>query len=352
MNFLYFSLTLGYSIGYIFLKNFLKIRSINKQFKLIKTNKYRQISSFTYKENTSYTTGEIEERSNSQSIGFIKIFIQKFKDRYFINNFLDNLKRIKLIENKLIVDKQGFVSNIPHQKKILVCLGSGKNIYITFHELIHLAALKYDEELDDYYGGFSQSTIDNNLGRALDEAYTDLLTYRYFAKSIMVGYTDSCYAPYILIAHLLESVIGSKKMEEYYFNADLKGLVSELSNYTSYEKIIEIINKSDFLLKHQKTIFNKKGLLKKSNIQTENKELWYELYSEIIRDLYFLSIDKYIKSYQEESISYHEAVILIRERLKYIERVIYLLVIDGNYFDTDIWFGIAVNKLEINSNIK
>ena len=56
-----------------------------------------------------------------------------------------------------------------------------KNIY---HELFHMASSKFINKFK-IYCGFRQ----NNIGRAINEGYTELLTYRYFSLDNSSSYT-------------------------------------------------------------------------------------------------------------------------------------------------------------------
>ena len=82
------------------------------------------------------------------------------------------------------------------------------------------------------YSGLSEQ----NIGIGLNEGYTELLAKRYFDKSNNNGYIFETQ-----IAKLLELIIGQEKMESYYFNANLYGLIEELRKYNNFYSIDNLL---------------------------------------------------------------------------------------------------------------
>lgn len=101
------------------------------------------------------------------------------------------------------------------------------------HELLHMASTK---ELED--GTLSGFELPYLLGLSLNEGYTEYLTEKYFTKGM--EYVKSNNVD-IFFAKGIENIIGPKKMQEFYFNADLNGLINELSQYSTKEEIIRLI---------------------------------------------------------------------------------------------------------------
>lgn len=145
-----------------------------------------------------------------------------------------------------------------HSIEILLDDNSKTNLRkVISHELMH-AASSYN-----YNGqkvcGFHQ----NNIGGAINEGYTELLVQRYFCKNIPISSTY-VYLNFNDIAEMIELIIGKDKMQELYFQADLKGLISELSKYQEEEKVKQFIIDLDTILSM------KKGILKQAKIPEED----------------------------------------------------------------------------------
>ena len=101
------------------------------------------------------------------------------------------------------------------------------------HELLHVAST-YCTEDRKVYSGFSLQSLDNSddksLGFAFTEGYTEILRNRYFKKN---ANDERSYDLQKCFASLIEKIIGKDKMESYYFNADFKGFISDVSQYTN-----------------------------------------------------------------------------------------------------------------------
>lgn len=109
-----------------------------------------------------------------------------------------------------------------------------------YHELLHMSSTVLDREKNMVFSGFSQIGK-VGIGIALDDAYTEILLYRYFNL-------DKEYMSYkyeVIITTLIEDIIGKDKMTDLYFKADLYGLVKKLETYNTKENIIEFIENLD-----------------------------------------------------------------------------------------------------------
>lgn len=145
-----------------------------------------------------------------------------------------------------------------------------KNIY---HELFHMSSSKIINKYK-IYCGFRQ----NNIGRAINEGYTELLTYRYFS----LDNASSCIYEYLKITvENLEKIVGKEKMESLYLNANLYGLINELKKYSNEEEIMRFIANTDFINDHlnEKRIkYLEKKLILKS-LKEVNKFLTITFYN-------------------------------------------------------------------------
>lgn len=179
-----------------------------------------------------------------------------------------------------------------------------KRKFHVYHELLHLSSSIIYDNL--YYCGFSQETYHYTIGEGLNEGYTSLLEYRYF----YYDGAEMCYELEMIIARLIEEIIGKNTMESLYFKADLFNLVKELEKYASYNEIYNFICKLDILseivnsnflyyslyplisiLTKSLLKFIEKCKIKKLNIDLQNKKITEEEYHEILNDFYDVTKD-------------------------------------------------------------
>lgn len=111
------------------------------------------------------------------------------------------------------------------------------------HEIFHMASSVVTKKC--FYSGFLQvdRLLNMAIGQGLNEGYTMLLDSRYFGNYGPEKKEDLRYA-YLAtksIATLLENFVGQGNMEKWYFQADLKSLVSYLSEYMPYDECITFL---------------------------------------------------------------------------------------------------------------
>lgn len=119
-----------------------------------------------------------------------------------------------------------------------------------FHELMHRLTLR---KWEDYIScGFHLYKLDHvdgksivySIGEGINEAYTQLLTLKYFSH---LG-AGSAYPLIIDLAIFLEKVLGREIMERCFFNADLDSLIKEIAKYSSLQEAVNFIKYFDILL--------------------------------------------------------------------------------------------------------
>ena len=90
--------------------------------------------------------------------------------------------------------------------------------------------------------GFYQYSplLDFNIGKGINEGYTEYLTEEYFDKD-RVGYDFE-----VFIASYIEDIVGIDKMSKLYFKSNIKGLIDELKQYENEEQIIYFFKCLDF----------------------------------------------------------------------------------------------------------
>ena len=113
---------------------------------------------------------------------------------------------------------------------------------IKTHELIHMATTKTEGDMT--LCGFNRTRNRITFATGLNEAYTEIINRRYFAKRGSGGYEEL--QP---IAEQIEHLVGRKKMEQLFFSNDLDGLIDEIAKYSSREDAMQLIQKMDYIYK-------------------------------------------------------------------------------------------------------
>lgn len=124
-----------------------------------------------------------------------------------------------------------------------------------YHELFHMASSYYDKKNKIMYYGFNQIQIknkffNNSIGIALNEGYTQTLAERYFNfdnKKQKMAFNYELSKNILLI---LEKLITKEKLENLYMNANLQGLIKELSILTNEEESLTFVQNMDYIFKH------------------------------------------------------------------------------------------------------
>ena len=111
---------------------------------------------------------------------------------------------------------------------------------IFYHELFHAASVLHDDNERIFDGFHHQIISKSDIGRGINEGYTEFLTQTYF-----IGNTDSEYENEMYYVNLIERLIGKEKMQSFYFKSDLNGLIDELCKYNNLEDTIAFIKNVD-----------------------------------------------------------------------------------------------------------
>lgn len=174
---------------------------------------------------------------------FAKTMIVKFPSKD-LTLFYNNLNELKVDTKKfrfhnLIFRTNDAASYNPITNQIQI----DEDDYTStiYHELFRMSSSTYKNGIG--YSGFSQVSPEKViLGKYLNKGYTQLLTERYFGY---IGEVCGIYEFEVHIASKVETIVGQKKMESLYLNADLPGLMNELKNYISEDEIIKFISEMD-----------------------------------------------------------------------------------------------------------
>ena len=201
-------------------------------------------------------THDIESKNNLLDLSVFENTIFEDKINIFCNSITNNISEDNLVLfynniNSLNIELKDFSflnfllkrntnGAYSYMDNIILL---NKNIYskVIFHELEHLSSSLFVDNVS--YCGFSQAFNHCVIGSGINEGYTEVLTRRYFSEyDINESYN---YLTYII--KKLELVIGEDKMNNFYYNASLYGLVDELKNYSMLEEIGNFIINTDYL---------------------------------------------------------------------------------------------------------
>jgi len=149
-----------------------------------------------------------------------------------------------------------------------------------FHELLHVSSSKNNKDI--LFCGFSQRSLREQytIGSAINEGYTELLNEEFFNNNT---YESASYEYEKIIAKTIQVIIGETNMNKYYFDADLLGLINELSKYSDIYKVVEFIVNLDLI-----------------HYLKSNKEKNQEELRELTKDINIYLIETYINELQQE----------------------------------------------------
>lgn len=179
-----------------------------------------------------------------------------------INNKINKF-RYTLINNFNDLDLVNFYSNINNLK---VMISSGKmSSYVNscydyktnvifiykdkineeslYHELFHMASNNCLKK--GCSDGFYLYQNNKNIGKSLNEGYTELLTRRFFGKEN----NDYIYDLEVVLANYLEKIIG-KKMVSFYLRGNLLSLIEEISHDMDIDDIYYFLDNMDYVSKY------------------------------------------------------------------------------------------------------
>lgn len=190
---------------------------------------------------------EINESSNFPKIqNIVDIFEAKFprENKHIINRNLASLKidKMKVSVWARLWNQYFDAAYCPKINTIKL----GQNPKDLSHEMLHLASTYYDGK--NLHSGFAFQRKEkgklNEIGRGITEGYTSLLDLRYFQGD---DKKEDGYSIERNTAVILDMIIGRRKMQEMYFNADGYSLVEELKEYDTEENVFKFLRSLDFL---------------------------------------------------------------------------------------------------------
>ena len=233
--------------------------NLRKDFK-IKNTKTEILPSEVIRKYNDVDEKRLLEQLYGQSlVDFLKTIseeIPKEDLNILFNNFstltttIKNFKLSNKIKNKNIAGQ--YIS-----KENIIEVSKKDHEQTIDHELFHAATTIIEPETGNIFCGFLQIRNNVEIGRSINEGYTQYITENLFGKKKKLlqayGYEKS-------IAQVVEMIVGKEKMQSLYFNANLKGLVDCLKQYTDEEKIYNFFTTLDFIGKYiQKDIRTQKS---------------------------------------------------------------------------------------------
>lgn len=235
----------------------------------------------------------------SCNIKTLKISAGDFKFENFLSP-TSTTGAYSIKKNEIIIDMEEFSSTI-------------------YHELLHMSSSYYKNGM--FYSGFNRFGILSqlkliNIGKGIDECYTELLNRRYFVKDKDI---TASYKYQIFITSKLEEIITKTRMESLYLNADLEGLIDDLEKYINREEIMNFIYDMDFIYKR----------LKENKILFIDKKTVEDTLNRINLFIVKVYLKKVYQQYLKNEISYEK---LIKKSSNYIYSIGSRITIGKNNF--------------------
>lgn len=194
--------------------------------------------------------------------------------------FYNNISTLT-VDNKIIVDslksnifnrsivvgyyliEENIISVLPLGKRKYLNVSTEEYVVNVCHELLHMSSSVVDEEKRRSFSGLSQISDNDEIGIAIDDAYTEILAYRYF--NLNPEYMSYDYE--IIITTLIENIIGKDDMTNFYFNANLYDFVIGLEKYNNRDNILKFLEDLDSIY----VLRDRKGNYKKDIIYYHNE---------------------------------------------------------------------------------
>ena len=233
----------------------------------------------------------------------IKSFIEKFS--YFFTE-----EQLKLMLNRL---KSLTINEITYKYAYPYCLSLGyydsneNEIVVEYykdrriskesieetliHELIHMASTRTTKD-----GNITGFEIPYYIGLNLNEGYTEYITEKYFIKGNAYVKSKSMN---LFLAKGIENIVGQERMQELFFDANLKGLVDELSKYdkeVNIKKLLYLMDRYTRIMRGNKDLCSIVLEIARINAKRLKRDLELGIISyEEYQIQYAIKVDEYLK---------------------------------------------------------
>ena len=198
--------------------------------------------------------------------------VRNYVDDKYLNLMYNNFNSLIIYPKYNEVNAGHLGCYYPHNNTIDII---DNKLEILFHEASHAASSCFIN-FDYCLSGFKQVVNNTIIGEGLNEYYTRILAARFVGSDgigNLINYD-------IVHLRILEYLIGEKKMMQYYFMADLKGLANELAKYCDIKDVYYYINSLDYNYKY----------LSKTKKDDKRAKYIYETYLENINVYYTYKI--------------------------------------------------------------
>lgn len=282
------------------------------------TSYYRRID---FREIASYKFGEEISR-------FAQLMVDKFPSNNLIMLY-NNINELKIKTFNASTNKkiQQFKNFILKRGNDAVSVASYSSLFNRIsipeingevflpHELFHMATSYMDENV--IFSGFEQRNINTlqNIGVGINEGYTEFMVSKYYGED----YVSKSAISYIILCQIvksIENIIGQKL----YLNANLNGLVNELSLYVEWEMVLKFISAMDYFYNNFDNSF----------LKSEKKE------KDMLEQIKFINsfvisvdINKKISKLKNKEINKEELILYINGTLSKIP----VLYLDGKEYN-------------------
>ena len=273
-----------------------------------------------------FPTSKVESITDEDLLSIIYTIESSFNSKD-LNNFHRNIKNLKI---KKLDNLDDYILSSPKD----IYYGGGyiafnNNMLIkkgepsTSHEMLHVSSSNNKRRFRYYFTGFHQiNRIRPNIGEGINEGYTEYLNKLLFECRHGAAESNCIYLIEPMVAEAIEDVIGSKKMQSLYLNADLKGLYNELSHYLREEESDQLIIGLDNINRYINVI--------DEDSSKEDKDMMINSCTKVVLLVNKILIKKLEKdNYNEKDIyRYFTNMNNIREGLTYINESFYKDLID------------------------
>ncbi len=232
---------------------------------------------------------------------FISIFNSKLKN---VNNraLLTNLQTLEIVEVPFLPDPKALAMYQTKENKIYVKKGwknESELKHKLFHKLLHVASCYRKHPI--YLSGFAQTVLPKyGHGHTLNEGATELINRKFFSKEIPEKDTY-IYAHERIISYMIETIVGSTKFLECYFNGDNLALRQEfykVFNHDQVNDLFALIDKYHLNPKDREKIFKKsKAMLHKIQLRKITNQLLEKEITEEQYDFFKLKSSLNLRDY-------------------------------------------------------
>ncbi len=237
-------ITLTTSLGRLVLPN--KVLFKLKKFKLHKGYLVHDISEVALPPKLLHEKSNLDKEKIMKKMYATEILEISDRMSTILPNKVLFLQSINNVKVKHLKDKKDSYDNIAiicgsyNVRKNMIRVQTAEELP---HELFHLASSYFDCKKKISYSGFSQINLKKHayIGKGLTEGYSALLEKRYFQSE------DTAYVLEEHFANILEMIIGEEKLFMLYCQADLFGLIMELSKYKELDEVINFIHGFEFI---------------------------------------------------------------------------------------------------------